>query len=102
MGCWANCVCRARLFLSTLVVGVLLGSSMPAAGAPAPGVPLLSSQPSPVTGAVTISAPAVLPEPGLVGGQLKGDGCARDAPHVTAPVQVVRTAPSDSADPHPP
>src|SRR5205823_10794194 len=87
MGCWANFVCRARLFLSTLVVGVLLGSSMPAAGAPAPGFPLLSSQPSPVTGAVTISAPAVLPEPGLVGVQFKVDGYALDALHSTSPFQ---------------
>ncbi len=100
MGCWANCVCRARLFLSTLVVGVLLGSSMPAAGAPAPGFPLLSSQPSPVTGAVTISAPAVLPEPGLVGVQFKVDGYALDALHSTSPFQVVWSAASATAGTH--
>jgi len=50
-----------RLLSSVGVLGLLLGASMPAASAPLTGFPLLSSQTSPVTGTVTISAPAVLP-----------------------------------------
>src|SRR5437879_3280277 len=100
MGCWADSVGRARLVLSTLVVGFVLGSSLPAAGAPAPGFPLVSSQPSPVTGAVTISAPAVLPEPGLVGVQFKVDGYVLDALDSTSPFQVLWSAASASDGTH--
>src|SRR2546421_2924333 len=100
MGCWADFVGRARLVLSTLVVGFVLGSSLPAVGAPAPGFPLLSSQPSPVTGAVTISAPAVLPEAGLVGVQFKVDGYVLNPLDTTAPFQVVWSAASASDGTH--
>ena len=100
MGCWADFVGRARLVLSTLVVGFVLGSSLPAVGAPAPGFPLLSSQPSPVTGAVTISAPAVLPEAGLVGVQFKVDGYVLDALDTTSPFQVLWSAASASDGTH--
>src|SRR5436190_11281340 len=100
MGCWASVVGRARLFLSTLVLTFVLGSSMPAAGAPAPGFPLTSSQASPVTGAVTISAPAVLPEPGLVGVQFKVDGYVLDALDTTSPFQVVWSAASATNGEH--
>src|SRR2546421_274007 len=100
MGCWADFVGRARLFLSTLVLTFVLGSSLPAVGAPAPGFPLLSSQPSPVTGAVTISAPAVLPEAGLVGVQFKVDGYVLDALDTTSPFQVLWSAASASDGTH--
>jgi Big-like domain-containing protein len=94
MGFWKLFVGRARVVLSTLVLGFVLGSSMPAAGAPAAGFPLLSSQTSPVTGAVTISAPAVLPEPGLAGVQFKMDGYAFGALDTTSPFQIVWSAAS--------
>src|SRR5437764_457476 len=100
MGCWADCVGRARLFLSTLVLTFVLGSSLPAAGAPAPGFPLLSSPPSPVTGAVTISAPAVLPEAGLAGVQFKVDGYVLNALDTTSPFQVIWSAASASNGNH--
>src|SRR5438067_1944573 len=100
MGCWASVVGRARLFLSTLVLTFVLGSSMPAAGAPAPGFPLTSSQPSPVTGAVTISAPAVRPEAGLVGVQFKVDGYVLNALDTTSPFQVIWSAASASNGNH--
>ena len=67
---------------------------MPAASAPLTGFPLLSSQTSPVTGTVTIFAPAVLPEAGLVGVQFKVDGYVLDALDTTPPFQVVWSAAS--------
>ena len=65
---WGAQFGRARGFLSTLgLLALLLHAPLPAVGAPPAGFPLQSSQASPVSGAVTISAPAVLPETGLMG-----------------------------------
>ena len=92
---------RTKSLLSTVgYLGLLLGASMPAASAPLVGFPLLSSQTSPVTGAVTISAPAVLPEPGLVGVQFKVDGYVLDALATTPPFQVVWSAASATDGDH--
>src|SRR5205814_2908703 len=101
MGRWDLHIGRARVFLSALVLGfVVLNSSMPAAGATAAGFSLLSSQTSPVTGAVTISAPDVRPEPGLVGVQFKIDGYVLNALTTTSPFEVIWSAASaTNADP---
>jgi len=101
MGRWDLHVGRARVFLSALVLGfVVLNSSMPAAGATAAGFSLLSSQTSPVTGAVTISAPDVRPEPGLVGVQFKIDGYVLNALTTTSPFEVIWSAASATNGDH--
>src|SRR5438093_5150915 len=100
MGRWDLHVGRARVFLSALVLGFVLSSSMPAAGATAAGFSLLSSQTSPVTGAVTISAPDVLPEPGLVGVQFKIDGYVLNALTTTSPFEVIWSAASATNGDH--
>jgi hypothetical protein len=92
---------RAKRLLSAAgLLGLLLGASIPAASAPLVGFPLVSSQTSPVTGAVTISAPAVLPEAGLVGVQFKVDGYVLDALDTTPPFQVVWSAASATDGTH--
>jgi parallel beta helix pectate lyase-like protein len=82
------------------LVGLLLGFPTPTPGAPPVGFPLQASQVSPVTGAVTISAPTVLLEAGLVGVQFKVDGYVLDALDATAPFQVVWSAASAIDGPH--
>jgi Big-like domain-containing protein/parallel beta helix pectate lyase-like protein len=99
MGLYA-CRRAKRLLSAAGLLGLLLGASVPAAGAPPVGFPLLSSQASPVTGAVTISAPVVLPEPGLVGVQFKVDGYVLDALDTTPPFQVVWSAASATDGTH--
>jgi chitodextrinase len=92
---------RARRLLSTLgLLGLLLCAPGPALGAPAAGFPLQSSQASPVTGAVTISAPAVTPEPGLTGVQFKIDGYLLNALDATSPFQIIWSAASATGGEH--
>jgi Big-like domain-containing protein/parallel beta helix pectate lyase-like protein len=101
MGSGGPYLARAGVLLSTLgVLGLLLGAAVSAAGAAAPGFPLQSSQASPVTGAVTISASDVLPVPGLVGVRFKVDGYMLDAVDATSPFQVVWSAASATAGDH--
>ena len=83
-----------------MVLGLLLSAPFAARGAPTAGFPILSSQASPVTGAVTISAPAVLPEQGLLGVQFKVDGNVLDALDTTPPFQVVWSAASAADGDH--
>ncbi|MBI3029525.1 MAG: right-handed parallel beta-helix repeat-containing protein [Candidatus Rokubacteria bacterium] len=92
----------AHRLLVLLLGGLLVGASLvpPALAAPLPGFPLQSSQASPVTGAVTISAPSILPEPGLLGVQFKVDGYVLDALDATAPFQVVWSAASATNGDH--
>ena len=86
---------RAQVLLSTLGLFSLLLCAPPITlGAPAAGFPLQSSQASPLTGAVTISAPDVTVEPGLIGVQFKVDGYNLDSLDTTSPFEVVWNAAS--------
>jgi len=86
---------RAQVLLSTLGLFSLLLCAPPITlGAPAAGFPLRSSQASPLTGAVTISAPDVTVEPGLIGVQFKVDGYNLDSLDTTSPFEVVWNAAS--------
>ena len=89
-----------RLAVSLGLFGLLMGAPAPLLAAPLAGFPLLSSQVSPVTGAVTISAPAVTPEAGLLGVQFKVDGYVLDALDTTSPFQVVWSAASATNGDH--
>jgi chitodextrinase len=92
---------RTRHLLSTLgFLSLLLYPPAPTLGAPAPGFPLQSSQLSPVTGAVTISAPAVTSEAGLLGVQFKLDGYVLEALDTTSPFQIVWSAASTTDGTH--
>src|SRR2546430_17302730 len=80
---------RAQVLLSTLGLFSLLLCAPPITlGAPAAGFPLRSSQASPLTGAVTISAPDVTVEPGLIGVQFR--------PTATTSTRLIRRRPSRS------
>src|SRR5687768_4233321 len=101
MGVWGSYACRGRDVAAALgLIGLSLGAAVPAAAIPPVGFLLQSSQASPVTGAVTVSAPTVVPEVGLLGVQFKVDGYVLNALDTTSPFQVVWSAASVSDGDH--
>jgi parallel beta helix pectate lyase-like protein len=82
-----------------LVVTLLLVCGAASSGAPRTPVSLRSSQPSPVSGAVVLTAD-VPQDPGLLAVQLKLDGHVLDAPDTAPPYEVVWSAASAGSGEH--